>query len=55
MYCQEDWRKNLHYPTLCVVSTDEPTWLQEVILIYEHDPATLQLITELITTPHNQS
>lgn len=37
--------------TLNALSVAEPTLMQEIAHIYEHDLAALQLVTELITEP----
>lgn len=37
--------------TLNAITTTEPTCMQEISQIYEHDPVALQLLTELIIEP----
>lgn len=46
-------RRNEGVAHISAMSTLEPTWMDQVILSYEHDPIALQLVTELITTPTN--
>lgn len=40
--------------SLNTITSVEPTWIQHIIHNYEHEPTTIQLITELITIPGNR-